>query len=95
MDNPLFSFIVVCYERYYNVQCLIYSLLSQTYDNFEVILIHDGYNQQHEDIIKPYLSDKRFKYIYTDQRHNDGWISLSNKGIKFKIKILRNLIINK
>ena len=82
MDNPLFSFIVVCYERYYNVQCLIYSLLSQTYDNFEVILIHDGYNQQHEDIIKPYLSDKRFKYIYTDQRCNDWGMSLRNKGLQ-------------
>ena len=58
-----FSIIVVCYERYYNVQCLIYSLLSQTYDNFEVILIHDGYNTEHRQIIEPYLNDKRFKII--------------------------------
>jgi len=82
MDNPLFSFIVVCYERYYNVQCLIYSLLSQTYDNFEVILIHDGYDSKHEDIIKPYLNDKRFKYIYTYQRYNDWGMSLRNKGLQ-------------
>ena len=77
-----FSIIVVCYERYYNVQCLIYSLLSQTYDNFEVILIHDGYNTEHRQIIEPYLNDKRFKYIQTDQRYNDWGMTLRNIGLK-------------
>lgn len=76
-----FSFIVTCYQRYQNVQCLIYSLLSQTYDNFEVILLHDSYDPRHEEIIKPYLNDKRFKYIYTNERYNDWGMSLRNIGL--------------
>ena len=82
MNNPLFSIIVVCYERYYNVQCLIYSLLCQKFNNFEVILIHDGYNEKHEKIIKPFLSDPRFKYIFTEKRYNDWGMTLRNKGIE-------------
>lgn len=80
--GPTFSFIIVCYERYNNIQCLIYSLLSQTYGDFEAIIIHDGYDQKHEEIIKPYLKDPRFKYIYTKKRHNDWGMSLRNEGLK-------------
>lgn len=82
MSLPFFSIIVVCYERYNNVQCLIYSLLSQKFNNFEVILIHDGYNEKHEKIIKPYLSDPRFKYFFTEKRYNDWGMTLRNKGME-------------
>jgi glycosyltransferase involved in cell wall biosynthesis len=78
-----FSFIITCYKRYNNIQCLIYSLLSQTYDNFEVILIHDGYDAKHDEIIKPYLNDTRFKCIYTEQRYDDWGMTLRNKGLEF------------
>lgn len=82
MTLPFFSIIVVCYERYNNVQCLIYSLLSQKFNNFEVIMIHDGYNEKHEKTIKPYLSDPRFKYLFTEKRHNDWGMTLRNKGME-------------
>lgn len=82
MKRPRFSIIVVCYERYHNVQCLIHSLLCQTYQDFEVILIHDGYDPKHEEIIFQYLVDPRFKYIYTDTRYNDWGMTLRNKGIE-------------
>jgi glycosyltransferase involved in cell wall biosynthesis len=77
-----FSFIITAYQRYNNIQCLIHSLLLQTYDNFEVIIIHDGYDQKHEEVIKPYLNDIRFKYIYTDHRYNDWGMTLRNKGLE-------------
>lgn len=76
-----FSFIVVCYQRYNKIGCLIHSLLSQSYDNFEVILIHDGYDSLHEEIITPYLKDERFKYIHTPERHNDWGMTLRNMGL--------------
>lgn len=81
-SNPKFSFIVVCYERYEKVQCLIHSLLSQTYQNFEVILIHDGYDAKHEEIIKPYLKDTRFQYRFSPQRYNNWGMSLRNQGME-------------
>jgi glycosyltransferase involved in cell wall biosynthesis len=82
MDRPKFSIIVVCYQRYNNLQCLLYSLLAQTYKDFEVIIIHDGYDIEHEKIASEFVSkDSRFRYMYTDTRYNDWGMSLRNLGV--------------
>lgn len=82
MKKPLFSLIIVCYKRYNEIQCLLYSLLSQTCGDFEAIIIHDGYDEKHEGIVKPYLEDNRFKYLFTDVRYNDWGMSLRNVGLE-------------
>lgn len=77
-----FSIIVVAYQRYKEIKCLLHSLLSQTYDNFEVIVLHDGHDEQHANIMSEFLTDDRFKYIQTPTRFNDWGMSLRNIGLE-------------
>ena len=58
-----FSIVVPFYNvEKYITKCLE-SLKSQTYENFEVILVNDGSKENEEAIINNYLSDSRFKYF--------------------------------
>ena len=56
----------------------IESILSQTYDNFEFIIINDGSTNDVEDIILSY-KDKRIKYYKNDS--NLKLIATLNKGL--------------
>lgn len=79
--KPKFSIIVVAYERYNQIKTLLYSLLSQTYQDFEVIIIHDGINETHLKTIQEFIVEPRFTYIQTPIRYNDWGMSLRNIGI--------------
>jgi glycosyltransferase involved in cell wall biosynthesis len=77
-----YTIIIVCYKRYNHIKVILNSLLVQTYRNFECIIIHDGIDKKHEEIVGPYLNDSRFKYIQTDVRYNDCGMTLRNIGIQ-------------
>jgi len=78
----LFSIVVVAYQRYAQIPCLIHSLLSQTFDDFEVIVLHDGPDEKHLSTMSPFLTDSRIKYGQTQLRYNDYGHSLRNLGIQ-------------
>jgi glycosyltransferase involved in cell wall biosynthesis len=78
----MFTIIISAYERYSNIELLIHSLKCQTYSDFEAIIVHDGYNETHEKIVKPYLSDTRFKYTWTDKRYNNWGMASRNVGLE-------------
>jgi glycosyltransferase involved in cell wall biosynthesis len=73
-----FSIIIVAYKRYDAIKCLLYSILAQTYQNFNVLIIHDGEDQKHREICSEFLKDDRFRYIQTNVRYNDWGMSLRN-----------------
>lgn len=83
-----FTIIITAYRRYDKIKCLLYSLMSQTYKNFEIILIHDGIDQKHEQVINSFLSsgdlpsDINFKYIQSPVRYDDWGMSLRNIGLE-------------
>lgn len=80
MSNPLVSVIVPIYntESYLN-DCLD-SVISQTYDNIEVILVDDGSTDNSREIALEYRNmDRRIKYFY---KENGGLSSARNKGIE-------------
>lgn len=64
-----YSFIIPCWEQTHLLKCLLQSIVCQTYDNWEVILVHDGINNTHQSQISEYLKDSRFKYYSTPQRY--------------------------
>ena len=66
-----FSIIVPTYNRKEYISKCIESVLNQTYDNFELIIVDDGSTDNTEDIIKSY-TDKRIKY-YKNQNHGIGY----------------------
>ena len=76
-----FSIVVPVYnvEKYINKA--LDSILNQTYNNFEVIIVNDGSTDNSQKIIDKYTKlDKRFKSY---KKENGGLSSTRNFGIKY------------
>lgn len=72
------SVIVPVYNiEQYIGECLE-SLACQTYENYEVLVINDGSPDHSEEVIKPFLRDKRFRYL---KKKNGGLSSARNFGM--------------
>jgi len=69
MEKIKFSFVIPCWEQTHLLKCLLQSIVCQTYNNWEVILVHDGPNPEHKENLLEYLQDPRFKYYSTGQRY--------------------------
>ena len=80
MKNELISIIVPVYNvENYLRQCLD-SIMGQTYQNFECLLINDGSPDHSADICREYISkDSRFLYF---EKENGGVSSARNLGIE-------------
>src|SRR5262245_13613113 len=79
-QNPLVSVIIPCYNREKLVGETIESVLNQTYQNFEVIVVNDGSTDGTEEAIKRYTSDVRIHYLKHEV--NKGIPTARNTGIK-------------
>jgi glycosyltransferase involved in cell wall biosynthesis len=75
---PLVSVIITCYNYGKYLSLALNSVLGQTYQNFEIILINDGSTDNTEKIVQPYLSDTRIRYV---KQENSGQTTSKNKGI--------------
>lgn len=68
-----FSIIMPTYNRKYCIKNAIDSLLKQTYQDFELIIIDDGSTDQTEEFIRntynKYLSDEKIRYIKLDKNY--------------------------
>lgn len=74
------SVIVPIYNSEKYLSKCIESMLNQTYQNFELILVDDGSKDSSGDVCKQYeLQDQRVRYIY---KENGGVSSARNEGIK-------------
>lgn len=74
------SIIVPCYNQSQYLDECLESVVSQTFKNWECIVVNDGGNDDTERITLSWIErDKRFKYIYKD---NGGLSSARNAGIK-------------
>lgn len=78
--NELISIIVPIYNvENYLRQCLD-SIMSQTYQNFECLLINDASPDKSADICREYVAkDTRFRYF---EKENGGVSSARNLGIE-------------
>ena len=65
MCNPLFSIVLPTYNRSHRISQAIKSIISQTYTNWELIIIDDGSIDNTRQVVAPFCEDdKRIKYIY-------------------------------
>ena len=80
LEKELISIIVPIYNvENYLRQCLD-SIMSQTYQNFECLLINDGSPDHSADICREYVEkDSRFRYF---EKENGGVSSARNLGIE-------------
>lgn len=76
--NDLISVIVPVYNAEKYLDRCIKSIISQTYQNFELILIDDGSTDNSLDICKGFASDK----ITVIHKKNEGVSLARNKGIE-------------
>ena len=78
--NKLVSVVVPCYNHAQFLPEALNSVLEQTYDNWECIIVNDGSPDNTEAIAKDWCKkDSRFKYFY---KENGGLSSARNFGIK-------------
>ena len=80
LENELISIVIPIYNvENYLRQCLD-SIVAQTYQNFECLLINDGSPDNSADICREYVSkDSRFRYF---EKENGGVSSARNLGIE-------------
>src|SRR5690554_7865603 len=80
MINIGLSIIVPVYNIENDIPNCLNSILSQDYENYEVLLINDGSTDKSGEIIEKYaLKDKRFKVFHQE---NKGVSSARNLGLE-------------
>ncbi len=77
MVNHKVSIIIPTYNHASYLPDAIKSVLSQTFKNFEIIVVNDGSTDNTVDVLQPYMG--MIKYIYKD---NGGLSSARNVGIR-------------
>ena len=75
---PLVSVIIPCYNVSNFVKKCIQSVLNQSYDNLEIIIVNDGSTDDTGEKIKTFLYDERIRYIVQE---NKGLSGARNTGL--------------
>ena len=76
--NPLISIIVPTFNRAGTLGRTIDSILLQTYENYEIIIVEDGSSDGTIEILKSY-TDKRIKFFFHEK--NKGVTAAKNTGL--------------
>lgn len=77
--KSLVSIIVPCYNQVQYLDECLQSILDQSYENWECIIVNDGSLDDSEEIAHKWVkNDSRFKYIY---KENGGVSSARNLGL--------------
>ncbi|WP_370231032.1 glycosyltransferase family 2 protein [Marinobacter nauticus] len=79
MEKPFFSVVIPLYNKSYSVLRCIKSVLNQTFDNFEVIVIDDGSKDDSLKVLGQ-ICDPRFSVI---SQSNKGVSVARNRGVDF------------
>ena len=75
----MISVIVPCYNQAHYLDECLQSVLDQTYQNWECIIVNDGSPDNTEEVAKKWVEkDSRFKYLL---KENGGLSSARNAGI--------------
>ncbi|MCL4557752.1 MAG: glycosyltransferase family 2 protein [Deltaproteobacteria bacterium] len=77
--QPKVSIIIPTYNRARYLDKTIKSALAQTFEDFELIIVDDGSTDDSRQVIDPYLSDPRVRYIYQENRER---CAARNNGLR-------------
>ena len=75
--TPLFSILLPTYNRAAILPEAIKSVFAQTISDWELIIIDDGSADNTQEVVKPWLADKRVSLVY---RENGGCQAARNTG---------------
>lgn len=78
--NDLVSIITPSYNTAKYIGDTIKSVLAQTYENWEMLIVDDCSTDDTDEVVKPYLSDRRIKYFKNEK--NSGAAVSRNKALR-------------
>jgi glycosyltransferase involved in cell wall biosynthesis len=82
-DQPLVSIIIPTYNRAHLIGETLDSVLAQTYQNWECIIVDDGSSDNSDEVIEEYTKkDTRFKNYHRPEEHLPGGNGARNYGFK-------------
>jgi glycosyltransferase involved in cell wall biosynthesis len=82
-DQPLVSIIIPTYNRAHLIGETLDSVVAQTYENWECIIVDDGSSDTSDEVIGKYVKgDTRFKYYHRPEEHLQGGNGARNYGFK-------------
>ncbi len=82
-DSPLVSVIIPTYNRAHLIGETLDSVLAQTYQNWECIVVDDGSTDNTDEVVGNYVKkDPRFKYFHRPDEHLPGGNGARNYGFK-------------
>jgi len=77
---PKVSVIIPTYNCAKYLSEAIQSVLNQTYQDFEIIVVDDGSTDETKQILNPYIEKNLIRYVY---QNNQGPGAARNKGIEY------------
>ena len=78
--NPKLSVVLPVFNRQDMVHHAIQSIMDQTFDDWELIVVDDGSTDRTAAVVKPYLQDPRVRYVVN--KTNNGISYTRNRGNK-------------
>ncbi len=80
---PTVAVITYVYNGANYIEKLIQSVLAQTYQDFEFLILDDGSTDDTRTIVSRYLHDQRIRYVYQDNigRNLDAFHELINRSV--------------
>jgi glycosyltransferase involved in cell wall biosynthesis len=82
-DQPLVSIIIPTYNRAHLIGETLDSVVAQTYENWECIIVDDGSSDNTDEVVDEYVKkDSRFKYYHRPDEHLQGGNGARNYGFK-------------
>jgi glycosyltransferase involved in cell wall biosynthesis len=76
----MISIIIPSYNSEKSICRALNSIINQTYNNFEIIIVDDGSTDNTKELIKSFLENKTVQYTYIYQK-NSGPSSARNNGV--------------
>ena len=80
MMNELVSIVMPSFNTGNYIALAIDSVLAQTYKNWELLIVDDCSSDDTNEIVKPYLSDRRIKYLINEK--NSGAAVSRNRALR-------------
>ncbi|WP_289021501.1 glycosyltransferase family 2 protein [uncultured Salegentibacter sp.] len=81
-SNFLVSVIIPTYNRGHLIKDSVESVLNQTYENWELIIVDDGSTDNTKEVLKAYEMDQRISYVHRPSSYPKGANACRNYGFE-------------
>ncbi|MDP5240530.1 glycosyltransferase [Uliginosibacterium sp. 31-16] len=84
MNSCCIEIVAVAFERFGELKVFVQSILNQTRDNWKLHVIHDGPNQEFEQIMQDFCrqAPEQISFSSSERRYNDYGHSLREIGLR-------------